>query len=237
MTEVLIAVQARSTSIRFPNKHMEQLGGRMIMDHVIERCRGAAIYVNRLYSHIPIHASVALLTPEGDILAAAFAAKVEVFEGPELDVLRRYKLAADHYKPDFIVRITGDCPLIPEYVISKLIAIAVKNRYDYLSNVDPAVRTAEDGVDCEVISRKMLDWMDEKATLAHQREHVTSLATDAMPRWARMGVVINNFDRSHVKLSVDTKEDLERVRGEDAAVKIKLAAAEKRYGKARVHRL
>ncbi len=237
MINVLIAIQARSTSSRLPNKHMQDLGGRLILDYCLDSCLGASEYFNRTYAQKGVSSRVALLVPTGDNLATVFRSKVDIVEGSELDVLGRYKQASDTYRPDYICRITGDCPLIPQYIIAKIMMIAVKNQYDYVSNVDPAVRTAEDGVDCEVMSRKMLDWLDAKARTDYCREHVTAHATDTMPKWANLGVIVNYFDRSHVKVSVDTLEDLERVRGELAAVSGKLAIAERRYGRRKVHRL
>ena len=61
---------------------------------------------------------MALLVPKGDPLAKEFQGRVMVFEGPEDDVLARYANAVNGTHPDFIVRVTGDCPFIPPYIIS-----------------------------------------------------------------------------------------------------------------------
>jgi spore coat polysaccharide biosynthesis protein SpsF len=234
MQRVMIGIQARSTSVRFPGKHFELLAGRMILDHVIDACEHAAEYVNRL--HAGLKPFVVLLTPDGDPLAERFAGKVDIFTGPEHDVLTRYHRAAEKYKPDYICRITGDCPLIPPFVISKHLIVAWKNAYDYTSNVDELCRTAEDGLDCEVMSRQMLDWLNQHATEDLMREHVTILARSEKPRWARLAFLLGHFDRSYVKRSVDTPQDLEEVRKELAAITAKEATANLVYGKGRVHR-
>lgn len=236
-SQVLIGIQARSTSARFPNKHMELLGGQMILDHVLNACLGAAGYLNARVSLFGMRVQTVLLTPTDDPLSYAFSPKCDVFQGPEHDVLTRYHMAAEHYAPHYICRVTGDCPLIPQYVISKMLMLAVKNRYDYVSNVDPAVRTAEDGIDCEVMSRRMLDWLNERAGDALHREHVTSLVTETMPKWANLGFMTGYFDRSDVKISVDTPEDLARVRLVEASRTMKYNAAKKRYGEGKVHRV
>lgn len=246
MTQMLIAIQARSTSVRFPNKHMEHLGGSLILDHVLKACLGASAYINLTEARYGVQCRVALLTPYGDPLSYAVTARneqaipanqCEVFEGPEDDVLTRYHMAADHFAPDYIARVTGDCPMIPNYVISKMLKIARTNEYDYVSNVDPKVRTAIDGVDCEVMSRRLLDWLNEKARTEYHREHVTALVYETMPKWAKLGCVVGYFDHSNQKLSVDTMADLENVRLAEHAVRQKLQIAEARYGKRRVHRL
>lgn len=235
-TEILIAIQARSTSARFPDKHRHFLAGKMVIDHVIAACQGAMYYTNLTYKFLNVRCRTVLLTPEGDTLGDYVKDKIEVFYGPENDVLTRYHMASKHYNPDYIVRITGDCPLIPSYVISKHMMVAVKNRYDYVSNVHESFRTAPDGLDCEVMSRRMLDFLNEAVKTDVGREHVTLFARNMPPTWARIGFLGGFFDESAKKLSVDTLEDLERVRTEFTNTDRKWRQAEKHFGKGRVHR-
>jgi spore coat polysaccharide biosynthesis protein SpsF (cytidylyltransferase family) len=217
---------------------MELLGGKTIMEHVIRTCQRSAIYIAQTYKNPPIRPQVLLLCPHGDPLVRAFEGWVDIVEGDEKDVLSRYAKAVDIHGPaDFVCRITGDCPLIPDYVISKVISIAVKNRYDYVSNVDPQCRSSEDGLDCEVMSGAMLAWINNKARTTYDREHVTTMITRDMPAWAKMGAVIGYFDRSAIKLSVDTPEDLEIARSELAKISKVESLALKKYGKRKVHRL
>lgn len=230
----LIAIQARSTSVRFPDKHNELLGGMKIIDHVIEACQKSAEYLNRHKDKNKYLTEVALLIPYNDKLRSRLG--VPIFEGPEHDVLKRYKMALDHFKPDYVVRITGDCPLIPPYIISKHIVIAHKNNYDYLSNVDERFRMTPDGVDCEVVSAKLLDYMDEKARTPEEREHVTLMARHKTPGWAKVGFVSSYFDLSHLKYSIDTPEDLRRVREEYDRVRGRYSDAKRVIGRELIHR-
>ena len=236
-TTVLIGIQARSGSTRLPRKAYELIGERRMLDHVIDACRGAARYLtSRPTSNAP-YVSVALLVPEKDPIGEDFARGIDLIEGPEQDVLARYAIALSALEPDFIVRITGDCPLIPDYLIAKHITTALKGRYDYLSNVDEESRTAIDGHDCEVMSSRMLRHLDEVADSREDREHVTLLARREPPEWAKIGGIINYHDHSHFKLSVDTADDLERVREEYRRRDLKLFRAERKFGKRSVHRL
>ncbi len=233
---VLIGIQARSTSKRLPGKCYEPIGSKRLLDHVIDAAKESAAYINLHTARSEILAKVALLIPVGDPIEDEFKNRCHIVSGPEDDVLTRYKLAAEAFKAHFVVRITGDCPLIPSYLISKHITLAVRNNYDYLSNSDELSRTSLDGIDCEVMSKKMLDYMDKAATLGSDREHVTPLARREPPQWAKRGCVVGYFDHSSVKLSVDTKEDLERVRAEYQALSSRLSDAERRYGRGFVHR-
>jgi spore coat polysaccharide biosynthesis protein SpsF (cytidylyltransferase family) len=234
---VLIAIQARSTSARFPMKVQESISGETMLEHVIKACNGSAKYIQDFTRKQKMRVDVALLVPTGDPLIEPMRRRVRIVEGPEQDVLSRYRMALDQLKPDYVVRVTGDCPLLPAFVISKLINTAVMGRYDYISNVDPRYRTAPDGHDCEVISADLLKHMDETAKEPQEREHVTWAARNSPPAWARIGAVVGFTDFSRTKLSVDTPEDLERVRAEHERVEALLKQARKAYGHSHVHRL
>lgn len=212
MSKVLIAIQARSTNSRLPGKCNMEINGKTMLEWVIGAAQRSAQYINK--GNRGLEAQVALVIPVGDKLAERYETRrdLTLVTGPEQDVLTRYKKAADQLNPDFTVRITSDCPLIPPYVISKHIIIAEKYGYDYVSNVHPTVRMAPDGWDCEVISNKMLEWVDKIAIKDHDREHVTTLIRDNPPKWAKIANVLGHGEFSHLKLSVDTQEDLEFVR-------------------------
>jgi len=231
---VLIGIQARSTSTRFPRKHHEMIGRKRLLDHVIDACLSARDYVNRSREHRV--AEVAILTPEHDAIARDFEDRAPVITGSELDVLGRYKKALDLTQASHVVRITGDCPLIPPFVISKMITLGTRG-YDYLSNVDERCRTSADGIDCEFVSKALLDHMDMVAKTKECREHVTLLARKDPPRWARLGYVMSHFDYSAEKMSVDTPDDLERVREIYSRVSEKFNRALQIYPRHCIHRV
>lgn len=210
INNVLIGIQARSTSSRFPRKSFAMLGDKPLLQHVIDACQKSAVYENKFSIKKGTLVKVCVLVPYGDEISKSFRANI--IEGPEDDVLTRYVMAAEKTNADYIVRITADCPLIPPFLISKHITAAVMNKHDYLSNVDERIRTNFDGLDCEVISKEALAWLNENATDPKDREHVTTKFRREPPKWANVGHVVGYADFSDVKLSVDTPEDLERVR-------------------------
>lgn len=237
MSRVMIGIQARSGSKRLPRKAFEMIGDRRMLDHVVDACKSARRYILRHPGKPIAEVSVAVLTPELDPIAEAFRGHCAIVEGPTEDVLARYVLAARRFAPDFVIRITGDCPLVPDYTISKIATIAVINGYDYVSNVDEESRTAVDGHDCEVMSSRMLEWLDRNAVEASDREHVTPMARREPPEWARTAAIVHHQDLSAVKLSVDTPEDLERVREVHDARDRKRAFARRKFGKGAVHQI
>lgn len=128
----------------------------------------------------------------------------------ESDVLGRYAAAAAKYDADIIMRLTADCPLFDPQVGARVLARFFRGlpRYGnplvYVSNIYPR-RTWPDGMDCEVFTRELLHEADAKTTDPSDREHVT-------PWMQRNATLIRNVklpvDWSHVRLTVDTPEDL-----------------------------
>jgi spore coat polysaccharide biosynthesis protein SpsF (cytidylyltransferase family) len=179
---------------------------------------------------------VSVLTPPGDPIISKLKLPTLSAPGGEEDVLLRYHHLANHTGADYIVRVTGDCPLLPPSVIVRHVNIATTNEYDYLSNVDERCRTAPDGYDCEVISRRLLTWLHESAKDASDREHVTTLARRAPPAWAKRGAIVSSLDLSAMKLSIDTEADFQSVENEAGKVDRALETAATLFG-ANVHRI
>lgn len=232
--KVAIGIQARSTSSRFPRKVFELIGNKMLIQHVIDACENAARYSSKSYPGKKISASVKLLVPENDDLLEFYYKKS--ITGPENDVLTRYVNLQRLTNADYIVRVTGDCPLIPHFVISKAITNATVNNYDYCSNVQENARTSADGFDVEIMSKRALEWANENAKQKSDREHVTLiLRSDNIPDDFKIGHMIGYIINKE-KLSVDTKEDLERVREEYRTINNMINIIEQLPGKNTVHR-
>lgn len=209
-TRVLIAIQARSNSTRFPGKIYEEIGNKMVLTHVIDAAKKAKKYCERGGK---IFCEIAVLYPDGDtrILDTFKSAGVLMIAGSEQDVLSRYLTAQRYTAADYVVRLTSDCPLIFPFIISKHINVAVYNRIDYVSNVDERCRMFADGLDCEVTSANALTWLSENAKTPEEREHVT-IAIRSKGSPLSKAFISSQLDTSGMKLSIDTKEDLDRVR-------------------------
>lgn len=135
-----------------------------------------------------------------------------VYQGDEDDVLSRYSACEMANFCNYVVRLTSDCPLLDPNLIDFIIYSAIVNSADYCSNV--LKLTFPDGVDTEVISPKLLRFLDGSVKSKYHREHVTSLIRDNLNLQDEFNCVSveNQEDLSKIKLSVDTKEDLERLR-------------------------
>lgn len=227
---VLIGIQARSTSKRFPKKIFEKIGQRRVIDHVIEKAISAANHISR-HNKLNLSAKAALLIPVADkvFYSDFYYPNCLIFEGPENDVLSRYVIAAKGYDADFVVRLTSDCPLMLDYLISKHVNVAVFENYDYVSNVEESCRTIADGFDCEILSKRALDWLDENAK-GLDREHVTTLIRRDRPKDLKQAMIMSKLDTSAMKMSVDTETDLTTIRTYYHESEHKKELAEKIFG-------
>ena len=226
MSRVTIAIQARMTSDRLPGKALMKINGIPMIERVLMAAEKSAAFINN-GRRDDIKVNTALLVPENDELADIYFNRknTTVITGSEEDVLSRYTKCLEYFDADYICRITGDCPLIPPYVITKHIVNAVKYNYDFVTNAHPEVRMSPDGYDCEVISRDALLWADETAISKPHREHVTQILVQRLPERYKSACVLSHLDLSSLKISVDTEKDLEYVRNFDMNVLHKITKA------------
>lgn len=197
---VVAIVQARIGSSRLPGKVMKPVAGRPMIDHVLGRVARAAL--------VDLVVLATSDRPSDDPLAEhARTAGFEVFRGSEDDVLARYCTAAEHFRADIIIRITGDCPLADAALIDEAVAAYACAEVDYLSNVAPP--TYPDGLDIEVFSNTALQRAGREASTRFDREHVTPYLRSGGFSTANM---TSEADFSARRLTVDEETDLTVVR-------------------------
>ena len=111
---VILITQARVGSTRLPNKVLKKINGKTLLEIHIER-----IKKSKLIDKIIIATTI----QQNDNIICDIAKKTGVlyFKGSENDVLDRFYQAFKNYKPNFIVRLTSDCPLIDPALIDNVI--------------------------------------------------------------------------------------------------------------------
>jgi len=148
--------------------------------------------------------------PSDDAVAELSAAlSTDCYRGSLEDVLDRFRRAAESYRPQHVMRLTGDCPLTDPGVLDALVELHIAGGYDYSSNVED--RTFPDGLDAEVFTYALLERTAREATSRFDREHVTP-SMYGPGSDARRGALKDVVDRSHMRWTVDRLEDLEFVR-------------------------
>lgn len=161
--KVLAITQARYGSTRLPAKILKEVNGMTLLEIHLRRILQAKS-INKLM--------IATTDEEGAKYIVEVARKVGVdyYMGSIDDVLSRFYKTAASVKPDYVVRLTSDCPLIDPYIIDELVNFAIAHDYDYV-NTDAA--SFPDGLDTEVMKFSVLEKAYEDASLKSEREHVT----------------------------------------------------------------
>jgi spore coat polysaccharide biosynthesis protein SpsF len=154
-------IQARRGSSRFPDKILKPLGGKPVLQWVIERCHMIE-GVERVVCAIPED-------PYNDPIAdVALSAGASVCRGSESDVLGRYMKAVADIDTRYVMRITSDCPLLDPSLCADIMREVRDRELPY-----GVTGSWPNGLSCEVFTKSALVEADKGATHLFDREHVT----------------------------------------------------------------
>ena len=203
----LAIVQARMTSSRLPGKVLSDICGKPSLQRMLER-------INMASSIDKVVVATTINTSDDLIVELCEKLKVDIFRGDEDDVLGRFCGAAEVAEAEIVIRLTADCPMIDPDVIDEVVSAFSIYNHDYLSNTID--RTYPDGLDIEVMSIDALREAHKKAVAPFLREHVTPYISGRRPDLGagdfRVGQIRFVADFSHIRWTLDTKEDLQRIR-------------------------
>ncbi|MBI2113061.1 MAG: NTP transferase domain-containing protein [Candidatus Wildermuthbacteria bacterium] len=192
--KIHIFLQARLGSARLPGKVLFKICGKSILEPVVERLRG-----------LPHADDIILVTGEEEknlpVIEEAKRLGIPYFCGSEENLLSRFYQAALRFKPDGILRVTGDCPLIDRDVLSGALGVFSTGKYDVVSNLRK--RTYPDGVTFEIFKRSALEksWKDQKG----ESVFVTKYLLESK-QFSHFDVV-QDVDTSRIRLTIDYQED------------------------------
>ncbi len=158
----LVLIQARCGSSRLPEKVMLDLCGKPDLQRVVERVQRSR-YVDEVIVVTSIEKSNLPLIK----LCAEMG--IRVFTGSEEDVLDRYWQAAKLLNPEYVIRVTADCPLYDWRYLDMAIE-QMQEDTDYMTEL---TETFPDGEDIEIIKLSALKEAWKEAKMASEREHVT----------------------------------------------------------------
>ncbi len=171
----VVIIQARMGSTRLPGKVLLPLGGRTVLEYVIQRCRLAE-------SLDGVVVATTLGAEDRAIWKECTRLDVPVFFGSAEDVLQRYLVAAEIHGADPIVRITADCPFIDPALIDRAVCAYACNLLDLVQVVGHPRGTD----DVDVISPAALQMVAREmaSCQSYYREHVVTYLLDHADRFA-----------------------------------------------------
>ncbi len=191
---VVAIVQARMGSIRMPAKVLSEVLGRPLIEHLLLRL-GRSTSIGQIVLAIPVSA----VNDSLEELAGRLG--IPCVRGSELDVLDRFKTAANAFPADAYVRITGDCPLVDPEIVDKAVGAFIRSSAHY-ARTD---FTFPDGLDVEVFSSALLHRAAEEARENYDREHVTPFIRRAAGN--NVVEISPSTNLSRLRLTIDEPED------------------------------
>jgi spore coat polysaccharide biosynthesis protein SpsF len=196
---ILAILQARTSSNRLPGKVLLPLAGAPMILRQIERVRRAR-RIDALVVATSDDAS------DDELARMLGEADVSVHRGPLDDVMARFTGALAAFGPaEYVVRLTGDCPLTDPTVIDATIEKVVGAGADYGSNTPPQ-RTFPKGLDVECMKAGALTAAAVRAASPEEREHVT-WALHRRPDLYRQAFLEQAADEGEVRWTVDYPDD------------------------------
>jgi len=198
--------QARMNSVRLPGKSLMPLAGRPLVSRVMERaCRATRPDVFVL--------AIPDLGSDDPLARIGETENVELYRGPEDDVLARYAEAARKWHLDVVVRIPADNPCPEPWVIDLTIDHHLRSGDDLTTSYPDVLDTGfPDGIGCEVYRSEALFEAERTCTSARHREHPHTCFYDQPHRY-RIGspVCPANVRRPDIILDVNTEEQFDRI--------------------------
>lgn len=192
-------IQARMGSTRLPKKVLKPLiEGRSALSLMLDRIKRTK-HINTIVI------ATTTLKEDDAIEAECERLHIPCYRGNSDDVLLRYYNAAEQHKADIVVRLTADCPLIDPKIVDEVIELYQRTGCDYASNA--LIPSYPDGLDTEVFSVALLNWMHQHASKQSDREHVTPYVHRHRNHW-QLETLRAPQDYSHLRWTLDEPEDL-----------------------------
>ena len=158
----IVMIQARCGSSRLPSKVLKDLSGKPELQWVVERVQKSKridevmVLTSIEKNNLPL---VRLCTEMG----------IRTFIGSEEDVLDRYYQAAKLLQPEYVIRVTADCPLF-DWRYLDLAVEQMNPDTDYMAEL---TESFPDGLDIEILKFSALKKAWKEARFSSEREHVT----------------------------------------------------------------
>jgi 3-deoxy-manno-octulosonate cytidylyltransferase (CMP-KDO synthetase) len=238
LTKVLAVIPARYASSRFPGKPLASIAGRPMIQHVVDRVRGADV-VSR----------VVVATDDARIFKAveAFGAEAVMTRSDHRSGTDRVAEVAAHVPAEVYVNVQGDEPLVDPGTLDVLVSSMTEDDSVQIATPCCAITTRDDIMDPNVVkvvrdfegnalyfSRAPVPWVRDRAEkvaaqhwkhlglYAYRRDALLEFPT--LPpgdlerleqleqlRWLENGYHIRVVETDYDAISVDLPEDVQRV--------------------------
>lgn len=195
--KTIVIIQARMGSSRLPGKILKSLGDSDILTYVTSRCQ-------QIKGIEEVIVATSTLPQDDAIEAWCKEHEVICFRGSEEDVLSRYVDCAKQYEPDYVMRVTSDCPFVDYEMASEIVALMEKERKDIVLLDGDLPR----GLAVELISHSSLLKIDEVGHETRHREHVTYYAYEFAEQFEGITYKVSSDRQApDLRITLDTEDD------------------------------
>jgi spore coat polysaccharide biosynthesis protein SpsF len=195
-------IQARMSSRRLPGKVLREVGGRPLLQYLVERL-GQCRRLDEMLVATSVEESD---TPIHDLCRDL---GVPLFRGPLDDVAGRFLQALATRPWDAFVRATADSPFLDQRLVDEGVSLFVAGNADLVTNVHP--RTFPAGESVEVVRSETFRRAYPCMKTKEDREHVTLYFYRNSGEFSIRNFVSEMY-LGDLSLAVDTEEDLQVVR-------------------------
>lgn len=199
--QILGVIQARMSSQRFPGKVLQPLNNVPLLIFLIDRIQQATGI-----DHLVVATST---NPADDaIVTCVQELGIDIFRGPEDDVLARYLMVLEKWPAQHVVRITADNPLSDPYLLDLNIRNFLEKHLDYAYMKNVPVGTA-----CDIFRADTLRYIDTQTTTPYQREHINAYILDHADtfHYEFFDQIPAIYRRPDLIFTIDTRPDFEWV--------------------------
>lgn len=196
--KVVAIITTRWDSTRLPGKALIDICGKPMLQRIIDQ-----IKKSKLVDEI-----VVATTESSQPIINYCKGKVPCYAGSETDILDRLYKAALFMGAEVIVYVWGDCPLISPDGIDLVITHFINHPSDYVYNTGWAKGQTVAVMPVLTLKRAMKIYMSP-----YQREWIHEYFVSKKHHF-RVKELKHIPDMSHINYSVDTQEDLERIKSE-----------------------
>ena len=197
----LAMIQARCGSTRLPAKVLKDLCGKTALERMIDRVK--------LAKHVDEIMVVTTLNREDvPIVRLASSLDLRVFAGSSDDVLDRYYQAAKLIRPEYVIRLTADCPVFDYQVLDRALEVMEPETDDLAMYSE----TFPDGLDLEIVRFEILERAWREAKLMSEREHVTLYIKNNRNMFKTQDYVCELGNLNNQRWTIDEPEDYEFIK-------------------------
>ncbi|WP_313892692.1 glycosyltransferase family protein [Psychrobacillus sp.] len=197
--KTIVIIQARMGSTRLPGKILMPLGELDVLSYVTARC-------NKIKGVTEVIVATSTLPQDDAVENWCNEHNVSCFRGSEDNVLDRFVQSAKRYEPDYVMRVTSDCPFVDFEMASNLIELMEHERKDIVLIDGQLPR----GLAVELISYEALLRIYRSELEERHREHVTYYAYEFSDQFESVTYIApKNRVASELRITLDMDADYE----------------------------